>query len=147
MYCACKRVCGHISACKHVASSEEQWCIHSHQSEPRANPALMAVIIKKAFREGRATKGGMVGVVLVWLEQQSDQGRTGSAKNNCLFWTEIPENAIKGENKLTLIGIPVYLHPAFMEQHYHSFEARFASRLHTKLCLVSFHLLQEISSS
>lgn len=47
--CVC--VCGHINACMHVASSEEQWCIHYYQSEPRASPILMAVIIKKAFRE------------------------------------------------------------------------------------------------
>lgn len=65
-------MCGHISACKLVASSEEQWCIHYHQSEPRASLALMAAIIKKAFRGGCATNGGKVGVVLGWLEAQSE---------------------------------------------------------------------------
>lgn len=62
--CGCVCVCGHISACKHVAGSEEQWCIHYHPSTPGARPALMAVIIKKAFRRGCATEESMVGVVL-----------------------------------------------------------------------------------
>lgn len=63
--CTCLRVCvcvcGHISGCKYVAGSEEQRCIHYHQSEPRASLALMVAIIKKAFRGGCATKGGKVG--------------------------------------------------------------------------------------
>ena len=61
-------VCGRISACKHVAGSEEQQCIHYHQSEPRASLTLMAAIIKKAFRGGCATKGGKVGAAQGWLE-------------------------------------------------------------------------------
>lgn len=68
----CTYVCGQISACKHVAGSEEQRCIHYHQSEPRARPALMAAIIKKAFRGGCATEGGKVGAALGWLEVQSE---------------------------------------------------------------------------
>lgn len=91
MCSVCVCVCGHINACMHVASSEEQWCVHYHHSEPRASPALMAVIIKKAFRVGCVTKGGMVGVVLGWLVQQSDQGWKSLQKYRMRFCIKIPE--------------------------------------------------------
>lgn len=91
MYCTyvCECVCGHISACKHVAGSEEQWCIHYHQSQPRASPALMAAIIKKAFRGGCATKGGKVGATLGWLVAQSEECRTAACQKTGQFCTGI----------------------------------------------------------
>lgn len=47
-----------ISAHKHVAGSEEQQCIRCHPLEHGVSPALMAAIIKKAFRGGGAPQRG-----------------------------------------------------------------------------------------
>lgn len=38
----------------------------------QSQPALMAAIIKKAFKEGRATEGTTVGVMLGWCEYQTN---------------------------------------------------------------------------